>query len=376
MTDKCIYHIFSSLELGGTQRRFLDLVEHSPSGLTHKVLAMDNNYQCLSRLSDSNLVSILSSSEFDTPALDGSLWQNIKTIRHYLKGQKPDLLITYNWGATEWALANRLLPICPVIHIQDGFNPEEQSGEITRRKWLRKIAYGGKTQVIVPSKTLQTIASKSWGVNRSNLHYIPNGIECKRFEGVADAETLRQYGLTDSDMVIGTIAALRPEKNIGALIEAFAKLSDDYPDARLVIVGGGMALDTLKMLTERIGLSHKIIFTGEMKNPECILPRFDIFALSSTTEQMPISVIEAMAAGKPIVSTNVGDIHDMVCMENKPYIHGSTADILSLNIIKFIKNDGLRAVTGANNRKKAFAEYDAENMRERHFELYSQNNWT
>lgn len=364
MSSKTILHIFPSLELGGSQRRFIDLVAHTPENIYHQVIALDSNYVALDGLKSDAPIKIIGG-----PKLNGGLWANIRTIRKFLKSNTPDLLITYNWGAVEWALANRLFPLCPVLQIQDGFGADEQDQELSRRKQTRSMAYKGATELLVPSQTLKEIAQNSWGVRPAKLHYIPNGVNTSVFTGDADIELVSKLGIKEGNMVIGTVAALRPEKNIGNLIEAFGRLPES-PHLKLVIVGDGIGMSALKMLTERIGLTRRVIFTGNMDEPERIVPRFDIFALSSETEQMPLSVIEAMAAAKPIASTDVGDVRHMVSKDNQPFIIGNTPARLAESIKTLIMNPQAQEALGEANKLKALSEFNADTMRENHYALY------
>ena len=85
---------------------------------------------------------------------------SVRSFRRALRRIRPDLLVTYNWGATEWALANAL-PLVRHVHIEDGFGPEEQAGQIARRVWLRRL-FLRRATVMVPSRTLWRIATEIW----------------------------------------------------------------------------------------------------------------------------------------------------------------------------------------------------------------------
>ncbi|MEX0297444.1 MAG: glycosyltransferase family 4 protein, partial [Kordiimonas sp.] len=101
---------------------------------------------------------------------------------------------------------------------------------------------------------------------------------------------------------------------------------------------------------------------GNMVQPEKILPAFDVYALSSDTEQMPLSIIEAMATGLPIVSTDVGDVKKMVSDENKPYIVGREAPVLAENLSGLLRTPTTAEKIGAANYQKAKAQYGIDQM--------------
>jgi glycosyltransferase involved in cell wall biosynthesis len=165
--------------------------------------------------------------------------------------------------------------------------------------WARRLALG-HSRVLVPSLTMRRIALETWRLSPPRVLYVPNGIPVERFAvHAADRRPL----------AIGTLATLRAEKNIGRLMRAFATLPREI-DAELVVIGGGPLLETLQR--EAATIDPRIRFPGPAPDPAEALKMLDLFALSSDTEQMPLSILEAMAAGLPIVSTDVGDVRNML----------------------------------------------------------------
>ena len=259
--QQTILHVFSTLAVGGPQRRFADYLKGSAGNFRHQVYAMDGNYKAL------ELMDGIRHPE-DQPIPKGDTWAAVKACRAYLKTIRPDLLVTYNWGATEWVLANKYFGLCPMLHVQDGFTEDEIGEENRKRRFLRSFAYKGCNGVIVPSRTLERIARNSWGIKPKKLHYIPNGIVTARFDSNYDHELAAKLGVKPNSQVIGTVAALRLEKNIGRLIEAFSKVEDSHPDCQLLIVGDGVGLPALKMLAERVCRKESVIFAGNLAEPE------------------------------------------------------------------------------------------------------------
>lgn len=365
-----ILHVFSSFEVGGVQRRFADLIRlqietGDSANFSHIIYALDGNYDALALLPAAAPVTKIDQA-FDSPYQVSSLL----ALRALIKGQSVDLMVTYNWGSVTFALANRWWPVVPSIHVQDGFGPEEQSSQLPRRRWMRRVAYGGRTQVLVPSLTLQKIALDEWAVAAKNIHYIPNGMDQKKAV-LTPSDKLRQsLGLDEKALVVGTVCAIRPEKNLGRLIEAFGILAPDSPAARLLIVGDGPALPEIKMLAERLGLKDKIVFAGYQTQPETYTALMDIMALSSDTEQMPMAVIEAMMAAKPVAATQVGDIHHMVSEANQPYIKGNSAAALADSLSSLLNSPDLRDLIGKDNREKAQAQFDDQQMAKEWFDLF------
>lgn len=355
--SRTILHVFPSFEVGGSQRRLATYLASSQPGFRHFVYAMDGCYDAAA-LSDRLEQADLHGVTIPKTSFTGA----VRACRRALRRVRPDLLVTYNWGSVEWVCANRWPRICPMIQIQDGFGDDEVDGEKMARRWLRRRAYQACDHVVVPSRGLEHLARESWHIKDQQLTYIPNGVDLKRFGGHADTGLLADLGLSPGQPIIGTVARLTPEKNVGRLIEAFSYIENKHTDARLVIVGDGVGRSALRMLAERICEKERVIFTGALERPERLLPAFDIFALSSDTEQMPISVLEAMAAGKPVASTDVGDIKQMVAQSNVGLIDGHDAQTLAASLDTLLADPGIGKAIGAANLSIAQENFSLETM--------------
>lgn len=362
-----ILHVFPSFELGGSQRRMTTYLNASSAPHNHLVYAMDDCYDAAELSHHFRAARI-------PPGLipKGSLLGAIRGCRKALQQTKPDLLVTYNWGSIEWAMANRWPERCPTVHIQDGFGEDERDAELPNRQRIRKMVYSRCSRVIVPSNKLATLARGSWQVPEKKLSYVPNGIDTNLFDRLPDPALMTKYGLSGSGPIIGTVARLTPEKNIGRLIEAFSKIENKHSSAKLVIVGDGIGMAALKMLAERICEKDRVIFTGTINEPEMIVPAFDIFALSSDTEQMPISVLEAMAAGKAVVSTDVGDTKNMVSEANQLFIKGREADDLANSLDTLLADTPLLQLLGEANKTLVKERFSLDTMVETYDRLFAE----
>ncbi len=203
---------------------------------------------------------------------------------------------------------------------------------------------------------------------------MPNGIDLRRFAAPPDRTLVAELGIARHELVVGTVAPLRPEKNLGRLIRAFGALQP-VGAARLVIVGDGSERAALMAETRRLGLETRVCFAGATHAPERYLGLFDLFVMSSETEQMPISILEAMAAGLSIASVDVGDVRAMLCPANRPFVVPKTDDDLAKAISALLGDRGLRERLGARNREYASVHYDQETMFQEH-DLILQGRWT
>lgn len=347
-----LLHIFPSFQLGGSQRRFAALANYFGDGYRHTIVALDRCIDTASLLQPDVTWTYV-----QVPAKT-SLLTTITNARAVIRAHRPNVLVTYNWGAIEWAAAN-WSPLAPHVHIEDGFGPEEATRQLRRRVLFRRHVLNRRhSTVVLPSRTLLRLASDVWRLPAERTLYIPNGIPCDRFNRPAGSitETFRGTG-----PVIGTVATLRKEKALDRLIEAFAQVLARQ-SARLVIVGEGPERLGLENMVAQKGLRHAVTFTGGVSQPETAVAGFDVFALSSDTEQMPLSVLEAMAAGKPIASTNVGDVAAMVAPENAPFIVPKDAGQLANALSRLLAESELCRQVGAANQARAVAEFDEARM--------------
>lgn len=344
---RTLVHVFSTFKVGGPQIRFVQLANQFGRGFRHRLFAMDGQYECRNRLAEGLDVDLV-----EVPVAKGRTLRNLRQFRAALRTLRPDLLVTYNWGAIEWAMAN-WPAVARHVHVEDGFGPEEATRQLRRRVWTRRL-FLRRSTIVLPSQTLLRLATDGWRLDPATLRYIPNGIDCARFRQPSTTASLPWAG---GEPVIGTVAALRREKNLGRLVRAVRDASQQRP-CRLVIVGDGPERASLEALAAELGLAERVFFTGYVPNPHAYYPLFDVFALSSDTEQMPYTVIEAMASGLPVAATGVGDVPHMVSQDNQPFIVPVADDTLVAALRRLLESPDLRARIGAANRRKAENDYD------------------
>ena len=335
-----LLHVYSTFAVGGPQMRFAAIANHFGRRWRHAIVAMDGNTACRERLDPGLDVTF--------PAVDirkGDTLGSLRRFRGVLKALRPRTLITSNWGSIEWVMASRASGVAH-LHTEDGFGPEERTTQLPRRVWTRRIFLRGRT-VLVPSLVLRRIAVEIWGLSKRRVRYVPNGIDLTRFHPALAEER---------EPVVGTVAALRGEKNLGRLLEAFAMAAAGRP-GRLVIVGDGPERGMLEERAGALGIGGRVAFAGHHGNTAPLYRGFDIFALSSDTEQMPISVLEAMGSGLPVAATDVGDVGSMVAGENRGLVGPLTVEALAGSLGRLLDDAGLRRTVGAANRAKAERDY-------------------
>lgn len=305
----------------------------------------------------------------DPPPLQGRpSVARYEAIARYMR--RFDLVLTYNWGAIDGVMARRVFgrDVPPVVHHEDGFNEDEAGGLKRERNLYRRLALGAAHALAVPSTTLERIALETWKQPRGKVHRIVNGIATGLYAGRPEPKAIPGFVRKPKETVIGTVAGLRAVKDLPALVRAAGGLSTRF---RLVIVGEGPERTAIEHAAVAMGIEDRLVLPGFLDRPYRFMGHFDLLALSSLSEQFPISVVEAMAAGLPIVAPPVGDVKEMVAPENAPFIldhHGEVG--LRDAMQALIADPDLRRNVGEANRRKAQAEYDEGRMIARYAALY------
>lgn len=333
----------------------------------HTVVAMNCNYECASRLSSSVQV------EYRDPPKLGAAYTTPWILSRFLREIDPHLLLTYNWGAIESIPGARLAGLRRVVHTEDGFGPEEAETQKQRRIILRRLVFPLVRRVVVPSQRLESILQDVWRVPRDKQCYIPNGIDTEYFLPGEGGAARRELGVADSDFLVGTVAAFRKEKFLDFLIRAVAEVRQ-YCPIKLLLVGEGVEREKLSRMAKERNLIDDVIFTGHVSDPVHLYQAMDLFALSSMTEQMPISVVEAMSCAKPILSTDVGDVRNMVSTDNQPWIQqGHDEQKYGKSLVELFQNPTLRRDLGQANRQKCLDEFQEKTMLEAYDRVYLEN---
>jgi len=364
-----LLHVFSTFGVGGPQTRFVSLVNALGGRYRHTVLAMDANHGAASGLDSAVDCTFAAMPVVKTAGISIA---NLHHARLLLRSIKPDLLLTYNWGAIEWSLANFAMPHWPEIHIEDGFGPDESPAQQNPRRILtRRLLLARCAAIVVPSYTLLDVATRVWRLKRARVNHIANGIDCERFAQPADDALLASLGIDRHVPVVGTVAGLRPEKNLRRLLRVFAALPAAR-GARLVIVGDGPERALLAETAAQLGIAERVVMTGALANPERVLGRFSVFALTSDTEQMPNSVLEAMAAGLPILASDVGDLKRIVADANATFvIQRDDLAGLTAALDRLICDPALAAAIGRANRAHVNLHYSLAAMVARYEALFA-----
>jgi glycosyltransferase involved in cell wall biosynthesis len=360
-----ILHIHSSFDAGGKEVRCVRLINAFGGAANHALVSGEPGKRGAAALIKPIVVWA------KVPSLKGKPWPwRLKKMAAAMQGF--DLICTYNWGAIDAVMAHTLFAdvyrLPPLVHHEDGFNEDEAEKLKTGRNIYRRIALGRASALVVPSRRLEEIALEAWQQPRSRVRRIPNGIDTRAYARKPRRDVLPGLVKHRGEFWVGTLAGLRKVKNLTALVRAFAPLPGEW---QLVIAGEGPEREAILAEAERLGIEDRVHLPGFVRDPATLVGLFDIFALSSDSEQFPISVVEAMAAGVPVAAPDVGDVAAMVAEDNVPFIAAPGDEgALGQALARLAADPGLRQTIGAANQVRVRKEYDEKAMIERYKSLY------
>ena len=370
---KSILHLHSSFNLGGKEARAVQIMNAFGAEARHGILsAMPDAMNARDAIEPEVEVSFPGDS---APALYGKpAPARYRRLARYFQGF--DLILSYNWGSMDGVMAHRMLSpfmrLPPLIHHEDGFNEDERDRTNWKRDGFRRLALPTAYRVVVPSQTLADVARTTWRVPDARLTQIANAIALDGFATPPARDAIAGLVKREGEIWVGTLAGLRGVKNLPALVRsvALARGAGAQID-RLVIVGEGPEKDAIIAAAAACGLSDVLHLPGFMRDPARYIGLFDIFALSSYSEQYPISLIEAMAAGVPAACYAVGDVAHIVAEANRPFIvKGGDEAALAAALTALAGDANLRHTIGKAGRTLVRARNDERGMLAQYAAIY------
>jgi len=268
------------------------------------------------------------------------------------------------------AIGGRLAGI-PVI-----LNTDHSQDYPIPHRWslLQRAASMMVDEVIAVSEDTRRDLVRHIKISPEKISVIHNGIQLKGKTGRAPEDFRRELGIPPTARIVGAVARLEIQKGFHLLLDAVPHVQAVQPDTWFVIVGGGTKEQALREHAASLGLDHRVIFTGWRRDAVDLLPMFDCYVSSSLFEGMPMSMLEAMASGLPIVATAVGGVPDLVHeSENGYLVHSRDAQELASALLRVIGPGGEARRLGENSRRLYERHFTAEAMARAYASLYEKH---
>jgi len=354
-----LLHVFPTFVAGGAQVRTVRLMAALAGEFRHAVLALDGATDAAELVPPEVDLELL-----PAPAKAGSA-TTIRRLAKLFSALRPSALCTYNWGAIDAVVAARLSGSSSVVHHEDGFGPDEAHGFKRRRVWTRRLVLRGASAVVVPSFTLARIATGIWKLPPALLQHIANGIRVDDFVAADGNAALRsELGFPSGAFVVGYVGHLRAEKNPVRFVDAFARLAGER-DFRALVLGDGPERGAVEARALELGVAERVHLAGHRSDLAGYYRAMDAFCIPSNTEQMPVALLEAMAARLPVVSTDVGDVARILPGAQSPFVvapEGDVAQALANGLERLASDQELSTSLGAENQSHVARTYGFETM--------------
>ena len=237
-------------------------------------------------------------------------------------------------------------------------------------RWVNRLAFRrGVVPVAIASEVADSIR-RVYGIDDFPL--IPNGIPVDKFRGPSmDRESWRKKeGFAPTDVLYVCVAGLRPQKNHPLLLEAFHRGPASDPRAHLLSAGAGTLKSRLETQIGALGLQEKVHLLGHRSDVPDVLNAADVFVLSSDYEGNPLAVLEAMTAGKAMISTAVGGVPELVEGGCGLLVPPRDAQALSRAMSHLLENPDARKSMGEMSARRAVERFDVRAMTEAYEDLY------
>jgi sugar transferase (PEP-CTERM/EpsH1 system associated) len=273
----------------------------------------------------------------------------VKLVRLFRK-ERPHIVHSHNWATLLYTvIAAKIARVPVVIHGEHGY---EDQAAIERRLGTKRLLARHVTRLTTVSSNIERLLIDLWKVPPEQVTYIPNGIDLDRFPEGADASGLRsEFGLQPSNRVLMSIGRFVPVKNFPFLIRSFARVRERHPEARLLLVGAGDR-EGLAALADSLGVGEAVLYPGTRGDVPALLNLADVYVNSSTFEGMSNTILEAMAASRPVVATAVGGNHELVREGETGFLVPSgDEEALVDRLHTLLDDDALRSEMGAAARK-------------------------
>ena len=356
-----VVHVIYRFECGGLQTLLAECINRMPAHrYRHAVVCLAGYTDYAQRISKPGV-------EFhslDKPPGAGlsshlKLWKLLRKLR-------PAVLHTYNVSTIEYNATAFLAGVPVRIHAEHGRDSVEVEGKHAKYNLLRRLLTPVISTFVPVSEDLRQWLRDQIGVPDRKIVMVPNGVDTVGFRsGPPPVKRASQVAIPH--ILIGTIGRIDRIKNHLGLLDAFSLLLKRFPqqevDLRLAIIGDGPLLEQVRARVEADGLAERVWLPGSRRDIADLLRTFSVFVLPSVSEATPVTILEAMATGLPVVATRVGGVPQLVLdQQTGLLVNPSDPEALAEALSVYISDEQVRASHGAAGRAHVEARYSVEAM--------------
>jgi sugar transferase (PEP-CTERM/EpsH1 system associated) len=361
-----IVQVIPTLRVGGLEKVVVRLTEYFAPRMRQTIVAPAQSGP-LSPLFPAE-VSVVAMADQRRP----DRWNALRMVRLF-RALQPDIVHTRNWTCIDAIVGARLAGVPIVIHGEHGREATDPEGRNAGRRRLRRLLAPFVTEFVTVSQDLARWLVEEVRIPARKVRTIYNGVDTREFSPEGRARARQALGLPERSVAFGTVGRLDPVKDHVGLLRALAQMSAD-PEALLYIVGDGPCRSQIEAAVRALGLSQRVRLLGDRPDVPEILPGFDVFVLPSLGEGMSNAILEAMAAGLPVVATRVGGNPELVLHEvSGLLVEPRSSESLMAGLSRYAQDPCLRAIHGRAARERAESEFGLRRMLGAYDDLYSRH---
>lgn len=367
-----ILQVTNTLGIGGAENCIRQLVLHTdPKRFSQKVVCTQGGGPFEQELNQQGVtVRVLNRPRRSIILFPIFLWDVLMTVVDlyaFLKKERPVILQTHLPASAYFAvIAGKMAGIPNLVYTFHSSNLlPPRKGFSLRNLLRRKLTQVLCRQVNVIVAVSQAIENRLLELipnQVSLIRIIPNGIDIQTYKEVPASGALKKtLGMAPQAPLITMVGSLSLVKNQTMFLKALVSLVKSYPEVRAVLVGDGPQKNHLLSLCQELGLSPFVHFLGLRRDIPDILSETDIFVCTSRWEGLPLAILEAMAAGRPIVATNVPGVQEVLDQESGILVALDKPETLVESLVRLIEDPSLRLDLGRKARERVTEWYSLGN---------------
>ncbi len=359
MKSKRLLHVMYSFSIGGSEMVARDIALGLDDWI-HGAVALGPGGPLEAELNQAGVLTWAVRADQPSPL------RTVTRLRRVIREFRPDVVHSHHLYGLTYACLGSLFSGVRLVHTEHEYY--SLMGAKARRR-IKRLSRFCQAVTAVNEETAAFLTDEA-GVARELVSVIRNGVDVDLYRRAGIAR--EQLQLADSDQVIGIVGRLEPVKGHGILLEAFAEVRKSAPYVKLLIVGDGSERARLEAKASDLGLADDVRFVGPRRDIPDLLHAMDVFVVSSLEEGLPMSLLEAMAAARPVVATAVGSIPGVVRNgETGLLVPPDDKTALAAALDALLRDQNLRNRLAANALQLAGEEYSLRASLAKYREVYN-----
>jgi len=298
-------------------------------------------------------------------------WTIVQDIYRCIKQNDIKVVFSYQYHANLYGrIAAHLARVpCIIASVHNVYTIDKK----IHRRIINKYLAGWTDRIVAVSKAVKDDVLKYDGVPATKVEIIYNGVDLSKFLDTDGSAIRNEFRISPDTPVIGTVGRLTLQKGQRYLLEAVSQIREKFPQLQLLVVGDGPLKNELRDYAETLGIQKSVIFTGSRRDVPSLLAAMDIFVLPSLWEGLSISLIESMAAGKSVITTDIAPIREVVNTDKVGIlVPPENSSTLAEAIELLLKNKDWAERLGMAARERVFSTFNIETTIRRYTDIFEE----